>query len=472
MAEFEGRVRELLVLAAALARVRDGGRATPGKALLMRGRRRVGKSRLVEEFVDRANVPSVFFTASTRSTAEELALFSAEVAASTLPGADLFVGVQPSTWDAALRLLAAALPETGPSIVVIDELPYLARSDPGFEGTLQKVFDRDLSRRPVLLIGIGSDLAAMESLNEYGRPFHQRASEMVVPPLGPAEVGSMLQLAPADALDAYLVTGGLPLICDEWPSGMPLFDYLAQATADPTSALIVSGERALAAEFPTELQARRVLGVIGRGARTFSTIGRSAGQLQQMSLSRSLTALKDRRVITSEQPLSTSLSKEPRYRVADPYLRFWLAFLGPSLPEIERGAGDRVLRRIRSSWPSWRGRVVEPVIRESLERLPPERRPGGADVFGGYWTRTNDVEIDIVGADRAPVARRVLAVGSIKWLESRPFDRHDLSALVVHRDRLPGADSGSALVAVSRSGCSVEGVEHLGPSDLLAAWAG
>ncbi|HMR49488.1 MAG TPA: hypothetical protein PKE40_09505 [Arachnia sp.] len=38
-----------------------------------------------------------------------------------------------------------------------------------------------------------------------------------------------------------------------------------------------------------------------------------------------------------------------RYRVADPYLRFWLALLGPYLPEIERGRGDRVLARNTSS---------------------------------------------------------------------------------------------------------------------------
>lgn len=137
-----------------------------------------------------------------------------------------------------------------PSIVVIDELPYLTGADAAFEGTLQKVFDRDLARRPVLLIGVGSDLAMMEALNDYGRPFHQRAQEMVVPPLSPLEVGAMLDLAPADALDAYLITGGLPLICGEWPQGRSMWDYLEESLTYTHSALLVSGERALAAEFP------------------------------------------------------------------------------------------------------------------------------------------------------------------------------------------------------------------------------
>ena len=470
MTDFVGRTRELATLTRHLSRVRQAGRERPGRALLIRGRRRVGKSRLVEAFVEQAAVPSVYFTASTRTTAEELRLFVEEVAGSTLPGADLFDGVEPASWDAALRLLARAVPEDRPSIVVIDELPYLTRSDTGFEGTLQKAFDRELARRPVLLIGIGSDLSVMESLDEYGRPFHQRAAEMVVLPLAPPEVATMLELPPAEAFDAYLVTGGLPLICQEWRPGQSQRDYLTEAARDPTSALLVSGERVLAAEFPAALQARSVLEVIGTGETTFSTIGRRAGGMQHSSLTRSLDRLAAQRVVAAEKPLSSKASRETRYRVADPYLRFWLAFLGPYLAEIERGAGDRVVRRIDSSWASWRGRAIEPVVREALARLPAGNRPGDADVFGGYWTRTNDVEVDIVGADRTPVAREVRVVGSIKWHQDRPFDDRDLTALAAARVRVPGASPSTPLLAVSRSGCSVSGVTHLGPEDLLAAW--
>lgn len=470
MSAFVGRESQLRDLNKILDRVRGGEGTKPGKALLMRGRRRVGKSRLVEEFIDRAGVPYVYFAASTRSTAEELGLFVEEVAASDLPGREVFDGVSVKSWDAALRLLASALPLDGPSVVVFDEMPYLTASDPAFEGTLQKVFDRDLSRRQVLVIGVGSDLAMMESLNEYGRPFHQRATEMVIPPLSPLEVAAMLGLEPADAFDAYLVTGGLPLICQEWAQGLTLKQYLAEAVTSPTSALLVSGERALAAEFPAATQARSVLGTIGAGERTFANIGRKAGDLQQMSLSRSLKTLTDKRVVAAERPLSTTPSKETRYRIADPYLRFWLAFLGPYLPEIERGRGDRVMSRIQAGWKSWRGRAIEPVVREALDRLPTESPPASTGVVGGYWTRTNDPEIDVVIADRAPVATIVLAVGSIKWLGSHPFSEHDHARLVVHRGQLPGAAENTTMFAVSRSGCTVPGLRCYEPAELLGAW--
>ena len=470
---FVGRKRELGKLGALLGRVADGGRTgRPGVAVLMRGRRRVGKSRLVEEFVTRAGIPHVYFTAAAQPAAElELRQFSAAVRASDLERArNVFSVQEPDSWDAALLLLAHSLPTDQASIVVIDEMPYLIRSDPGFEGTLQKLFDREFSRLPVLLICIGSDLSMMEAINEYGRPLHQRATEMVVPPLSPAEVAEMISLDAASAVDAYLVSGGLPLILEEWPPGATVMDYLGRAAIDPTSALVVSGERSLAAEFPPDSQARGVLGAIGTGERSYSLIARAAGGVPQASMSRSLQVLTAKRMISVDSPLSTRPSKDTRYSVADPHLRFWLAFLGPYLAEIERGRGDLVLARITASWPSWRGRAVEPVIREGLRRLPAGTLPDETRAIGGYWTRTNQVEVDIVGADREPVARAITFVGSIKWQERRPFDAHDLTALVRHRDRVPGADENTPMVAVSRTGTIVDGLTTIGPDEIVDAW--
>lgn len=470
---FIGRRTELAQLDALTQAVRSGGRSgRPGRAVLIRGRRRVGKSRLVEEFLERAELPHVFFTAVGGSREQDLAGFTAEVAASSLPDAARFAGfTAPQSWDAALGLLAAALPADRHSVVVLDEMPYLVREDPTFEGALQKAFDRNLSKLPVLLVLIGSDMAMMEKLNTYGRPFYQRGTEMVVPPLTPHDVATMLDLPPADAFDAYLASGGLPLILDEWPQGTDLWGYLRQALRMPTSALLVSGERSLAAEFPTEAQARTVLGAIGHGERTFTLIGRAAGDLNPGSVTRSLELLTGRRMVAAELPLSTRPSRETRYRIDDPYLRFWLSFIGPGIPAVERGRGDRVLDAIRTSWASWRGRAIEPVIREALWRLADDRLPEGTNAIGGYWTRTNDPEIDLIGADRSPIAKKITFVGSVKWLENKPFDHSDLARLITHRSQLPGADDDTPLVAVARSGCTAEGVLGFTPDDLLDAWS-
>ena len=389
---------------------------------------------------------------------------------SNLPQANLLFAARPTSWDAAFDVLAAALPTDRASVVVMDELPYLMDATGAFEGMLQRAWDRTLETKPVLLVLIGSDLSMMEALNSYGRPFHQRGREMVLGPLNPADVGEMLGLEAAAAFDAALITGGLPLICAEWPHGAGMWDFLEDALSDPVSPLLVSAERLLAAEFPRQAQARTVLSAIGSGERTFSNIARVAGDIGATPLQRSLGILADKRLIAAELPLSTRPSKERRYRVADPYLRFWLKLLGPAMEEIERGRGDLTLRRIRDNWTSWRGRAVEPLVREALARLLPDAHLPAAPAIGGYWTRSNDVEIDIVGADREPIAKELLFVGSVKWLENSPFDRHDLAALRHHRDAL--TPDPVPLVAVSRSGTDCTGLDAAyGPADLLAAWS-
>jgi len=473
--DFVGRSRELGRLARELDAVRQAGER-PGRCVLLRGRRRVGKSRLVEAFCQRAGVPSLFYAGAGVPVAQELSQFAAEVRESDLPARDVFEGVTLNTWAAGLRLLADALPVGEPSVIVLDEVPYLVAADPGFEGTLQQVWDRVLSRKPVLLLLIGSDLSMMEALDTYGRPFHQRGTPMVLDPLSPAEVAAMIGLDAATAFDAHLLTGGFPLICADWRQGMSRLDFLRTSLSEPTSALTVSAELALAAEFPVAAQARAVLTGIGAGERTFSLIQRAAGGIPAASLTRSLNLLISKRVVVAERPVSTVPSKDTRYRVADPYLRFWLYFLGSHLGEVDRGRGDRVLARIEAGWTSWRGRAIEPVIREALSRLLPDDRlartePADVAVIGGYWTRTNDVEVDLVAGDRGPVAKRIGFVGSIKWHERSAFDGHDLARLHVHRTRVPGADESTPLVAVGRIRSELGGLDaSYGAEDLLRAW--
>jgi AAA+ ATPase superfamily predicted ATPase len=467
---FIGRVRELGVLRDALTRIRSAATAVqPGECILIRGRRRVGKSSLVEEFLRTAEVPYVFFTAAGRSAEDELTELAEVVATSTLPDRELFSEEAPTQWSAALRLLADLLPDDQPSVVVIDEVPYLMDRVDAFEGVLQRAWDRLLSRKPVLLLLVGSDLSMMESLNSYQRPFHQRGRELVVGPLTPADLADMLDLQPAVAFDAALVTGGLPLICRDWRPGGTLRDFLKTGLSDPTSPMLVSAERSLAAEFPPQALGAQVLHAIGSGERTFSNIARSAGGLAHTSLTRAMQVLTDKGIVVGELPVALSPSKERRYRIADPYLRFWLTFLAPHMAEIERMRGDLTLVRIKEKWSSWRGRAVEPLIRESLARLLPDDQLPAAPVVGGYWTRKNDVEIDLVGADRGPVAKELLFLGSIKWLDNSRFDNRDLAALQQHRSRV--TDDPVPLVAVSRNGVSATGLDAVyQPADLLAGW--
>lgn len=472
-ADFTGRAGELRMLREEMGAVERGG-ARPGRCLIIRGRRRVGKTRLIEEFLESIDVPSVFYTASNISAVQELTNFNGVVAASDLPDKDVYGG-DVATWDTALRLLGQALPSDRPSVVVIDELPYLLARVEGLEGTLQTVWDRVMSRKPVLLLLVGSDMSIMKSISAYDRPFHQRGKPVIIHPLTPSDVQNMTQLPAAEAFDAYLVTGGMPLICREWQPGESLQDFLRTALASPATTLVSSAELSLAAEFPPDSHAQLVLPAIASGERSFTPILQKTG-MNRMTFTRAIGVLADKGIVAAERPMSTRPSKETRYRITDPYMRFWLRFILPQLGDIDRARGDRVVRRIHVGWTSWRGRAVEPVVREALARLLPDGRTpwlsmDDAAVIGAYWTRSNDVEIDLVAGDREPVAQRIGFVGSIKWHETDHFDRRHLFELSAARSAMPGASADTPLVAVSRVPGAVPDVDAAFSADeLIMAW--
>ena len=471
---FTGRSLELRLLGEQLKLVEKG----QAKAVVISGRRRIGKSRLAQEFCDRSGRPYLIFQATRgRNPRSERAALMEAIGRSDLGNRRLVEGVSVRDWNQALRTLAIAIPDDKPSILVIDEIPWLMEQDSEFEGALQTEWDQQLSRKPVLLLLIGSDLSVMESLQEHGRPFFGRAAYHVVRPLNVADVASMLGITAADAIDAFLVTGGFPEIVQSWEPGSHLNDFLRTSFANPLSPLLMAGRLSTMSEFPEPTLARATLEAIGSGERTFSTIAAKAGggaQLLPGTISPLLNSLLTRRVVALDLPLSTRLDdKNKRYRIDDSYLRFWLSFLQEGIAEAERGRGDLVLARVERSWNSWRGRAVEPLVRDSLARLLPEQRWPATNAIGAWWNRQNNPEIDLVGADRSPAASQVHFVGSIKWWENQRFAAKDYAKLLRDAKFVPGADDDVPLVVVSRSG--VEEKTPLGsiwgPEDIVAAWS-
>jgi uncharacterized protein len=110
----------------------------------------------VEEFIEQQQVPSICYTAEIGFGGEPLREFSDAVRISELPDAPVFADAVPGNWTAALRQLAGVLPDDGPSIVVMDKVAYLMDPGGAFESVLQRSWDRELSRKPVLLILVGS----------------------------------------------------------------------------------------------------------------------------------------------------------------------------------------------------------------------------------------------------------------------------------------------------------------------------
>lgn len=477
-AGFVGRKPELALLHKRLDGIATSG---TGTALVIRGRRQVGKSRLAQEFCDRAGVPYLFYTATKgASPVEAIAGFQAELVTSTVPrDRDLIPAEPTASWPDTFRVLASVLPDS-PVVVVLDELPWLAEQDDIFDGALQTAWDRLLSRRPVLLLLLGSDLHMMERLTAYDRPFFGRADNLLLGPLNPAEVGGALGLEAADAIDAYLLSGGLPGILRAWPDGVPALEFAERECADPASPLFGVPEAALLAEFPAPDNTRRVIEAVGGGNRTYANIAAEAGSRAGAVPSGTLTPLlhrlvEDKHVLAIDEPLSVRPTKPALYRVADPSLRFYLA-AGRAAHELSRrGRATAAATLISRRWASWRGRAVEPVIREALSLAAADLPWPEAAVVGGWWNRAFDPEIDLIGTDRGPVATRLWYAGSVKWLD-HPFGSRDLAALQRGAPQVPGFNpEETALIGVSCAGFVDAAATDLAlrwlPADVVDAFA-
>jgi uncharacterized protein len=477
MRRFVGRRTLLTRLTDEWKAVRASGE---GRMVTIRGRRQVGKTWLVEELLEQINPPHLFFPASAQTQERELSLFRRTLAESSLPSRELGIESSFETWQAALTAAVTGADRAAPSVIVLDEFPYLLgetqASRKAVLGSVQTAWDRSASKMPVLLILVGSDLAMMEQITAHGNPLYQRPSrEVYVPPLNPGEAAELSGLDGADALDSYLVTGGFPKIVRA-RGNLGLRPFLSQQLADPGLPLVATGRQVLEAEFPPNQQARTILSVIGEGFRRRVAIANEVGVASNNLAAPLETLTTKKRVVEGRLPLSTAKSRDTRYEIVDPYLRFFMRFVDRHLGEIERGRGRIAVSAIMSDWSAYRGRAIEHLVREGIDQLLPDERFGAAVVTGGFWTADHQTEIDLIGADRreAP-AKRISFIGTVKWRERHPLNLTDLNALVTAASRVPGATTATTrTIGVSRSGVEERAESAfdvlLGPDELLQAW--
>ena len=209
----------------------------------------------------------------------------------------------------------------------------------------------------------------------------------------------------------------------------------------------------MAAELPAQTAPRAVIAAVGAGETEFTKI---LGSLGRRTNEPELGA-EDARAEAHRQPPDAVRrgheARLSRYMITDPYLRFWLRFIGPNLPLIERRRGDLAVRRVVERWGPFRGRAIEPIVRAGIERMLPDERFGNANFLSAYWTRTNDPEVDLVETTTTAGPPSEF-LGSIKWRETAPFSREEAARLAAVRPRVPLTSAATLLVGVSRSGFS------------------
>jgi hypothetical protein len=213
-----------------------------------------------------------------------------------------------------------------------------------------------------------------------------------------------------------------------------------------------------------------LLRAIARGATQFNEILHqsriSSGQL----LSGRLDRLAKLRYIEERRPLGGNGSAS--WSVSDPFFRFWFRYVYPNRSRLQRGRVDEVCEAILADIDNHMGGVFEQVCRDWAGCYSSDPPLAEAQDIGAYWTRTHDVEVDLVARGR----QGILAVGSCKW--SSRADTHDLDRMIELRGRIRGAGAAALYVFARDFHPSLterakrDGVRLVSADDLFVARAG
>ena len=420
----------------------EASRGAP-RLVVVWGRRRVGKTFLLSHFS--LGKRAVYFGATEQAEAIELGRLGEAVLRSLGAESLDLAGGSFASWEAALRYFVA-LARDEPLVVVLDEVPYLLGSTPGFASIVQAVWDHIPRSTKLLLVLTGSAVGTIEGMLGAGGALRGRPTQtMRLDPLDP--VAARVFLPRLDAtryLEAYAACGGYPLHLRQWDQTASTEQNLFRLAGSAGGILLEDALGILREELPDVGGYPRILAAIGRGRTRAGQIAADADQRIEHPLDVLVRAGFVRRSV----PVGAPRRARPLYEIDDPYLALWFGVLYADLHLIDAGQGRAVLRRRRPDWQRHLGWVFEELARDHASRLVADGRLPEELVVGRWWSTSGPaLEVDILGLDGS---RAVLA-GEARW-QKRPLGRRDVEELRAKAARLPGAIDEPTLAFWSRGG--------------------
>jgi AAA+ ATPase superfamily predicted ATPase len=369
-----------------------------------------------------------YYAAAEATTADSLRDLGAALAAHT--GAALSYAIR--DWNEAVR----AIRETFPGgLAIIDEFPYLIRSDPALPSLLQRALDDQAwgqQTQGTRFLLCGSAMSVMGGLFAGNAPLRGRSAlELLVAPFGYRTAARFwgIDNDPTLAVLVHSIVGGTPayrseFVADDAPASREDFDnWVIRTVLNPAVPLFREARYLLAEETDIREPAlyNSVLGAIAAGNATRGGIADYVGR-KSSEVMHPLNVLEDAGLITREaDPFH---ARKSLFRIAEPLITFYEAIMRPAWPQLEQRQAAAVWRRRR---PAFLSQVVGPHF-EALCR--DWAAHAGEDVFGGFpaevaataivdpGNRTQvQVDVAVLSAETAEEPRRVLSLGEAKWGE-------------------------------------------------------
>lgn len=428
------------------------------------GRRRVGKTFLLSRFA--ASRRAVFFAATQQAEAVELRRLYEAVGRDLGEVATDSAGGGFTSWEAALRFLASQARDEA-LLVVMDEVPYLARSTPGFASIVQSVWDHIATGSHLMLVLTGSAIGTIEDMLGAGGALRGRPTiSMRLDPVDLLAARAFLpNLGPEQLLEAYAACGGYPIHLNAWDPGAAAATNLLHLAGTAGGLLVDDAAGILAEELGEADGYRRVLAAIGRGRTRLSDIQTEAGQ----RIEHPLEVLRRAGFVRRSLPVGAPRKARPIYELGDVYLAFWFGVLYSDLAHVEGGQGRAVLARRQPQWERHLAWVFEEEARRHAVRLVASGVLPEDLVVGRWWASSGEqCEVDVLGLQ----GTRTRLVGEAKW-QSVPLGLKDLRGLMAKASRVPDPVEDPLFALWGRRGVDADvrraGALGFGVADLVTA---
>ncbi|MBO6119568.1 MAG: ATP-binding protein [Lachnospiraceae bacterium] len=360
------------------------------------GRRRIGKTALITEFVKDKKV--IFYSAVEKSKKLNIENFGKTVlSVIDKHNEDL----QFSNFMQILeRVFAYSIKNQ--IILVIDEFPYLAKSDKSFSSILQSLIDKYEKKSKLYLILCGSSMSFMErTVFGYKAPLYgRRTAQIKLKEFDFFEMKKIFtKMSIEDLAKTYGTVGGTPKYFLQFSDKLNYEQNVKESFLKTSAFLYEETKNLLKQEVRDEALYNAIIYAIAKGSTKISEIATKVGSSIPLC-NASIKNLISLDLVERQIPFGERKSKKSIYRLTNNMFRFYYAFVLENVSNIERGFSDDAYDSIKPYIDNYMGKVFEEICISFLWKMKSAKKISFIDI--GRWWGTNskirkEVEIDIMG---------------------------------------------------------------------------